>query len=235
VAVVVPTYNEAANLPLLARRLFALDIPGIMMIVVDDGSPDGTGQVAHKLAQEHGGRVEVVQRGRKLGLGTAYVEGFSRALAQGAEYVLQMDADLSHAPEYLPAFLRQLGQADVVVGSRYVKGGGVDQTWGFLRRLLSSGGNLGIRAITGLKVRDATSGFKAFRAGALRSMDIDRFQCKGFAFQAEVAHACQHLGHRVVEHPIIFASRVEGRSKMSVGIVVEAIWRLLPLRWSKDR
>ena len=233
VAIVVPTYNEAENLPELARRVFALDIPNAKMIVVDDGSPDGTGEVATKLSQQFGGRLELIKRGRKLGLGTAYIAGFSRALSEGADYVFQMDCDLSHAPEYIPEFLRELKDADVVVGSRYVQGGGVDETWGRLRRLLSFVGNSGIRVIVGLKVKDATSGFKAFRRSALDSLDMTRFRCTGFAFQAEVAYACQRRGYRVIEHPIVFANRVKGRSKMSMAIVFEAIWLLLPLRWNR--
>ena len=233
VTVVVPTFNEAENLPELARRIFALDIPNANIIVVDDGSPDGTGEVATELGRQLDGRVELIQRGKKMGLGTAYVAGFSQALAKGADYVLQMDADLSHRPEHIPAFLERLSEADVVVGSRYVPGGGVDESWGFSRRLLSAGGNFGIRAITALQVKDATSGFKAFRGSALRSLDMDEFRCKGFAFQAEVAHACQRRNYQVSEYPIVFADRTKGRSKMSLAIVVEAVWRLLPLRWRR--
>lgn len=231
VAVVVPTYNEAENLPELARRLFALDIPGLKLIIVDDNSPDGTGEVARGLSEQLDGRLEVIQRQGKQGLGTAYVAGFSQALAQGARYVFQMDADLSHAPEYIPAMLEKLEQADVVVGSRYTRGGGVDREWSLKRRLLSYFANLGIRLVAGLRVKDATSGFKGFRDSALRSLDLARMRCTGFAFQAEVAHACQRLGYRVLEYPIIFAERTKGRSKMSLGIILEAFWRLLPLRW----
>ena len=230
VVVVVPTYNEAENLPELARRLFALNLPDFKLIVVDDGSPDGTGTVAKKLTREFNGRVELVQRGTKMGLGPAYVEGFTRALEDGADYVVQMDADLSHAPESIPAFLEKLSSADVVVGSRYAPGGGVDEAWSISRRLLSAGGNLGIRSLAGLKVKDATAGFKAFRGSVLESMDLKQFRCKGFGFQAEVAHACQCKGYDIVEHPIIFESRFKGRSKMSVSIVAEAIWRLMFLR-----
>ena len=233
VAVVVPTYNEAENLPELARRIFGLGIPNARMIVVDDGSPDGTGQVARKLAHQLDGRLDLIQRGRKLGLGTAYVEGFSRALAQGAHLVVQMDADLSHPPEYIPAFLKGLNEAEVVVGSRYVPDGGVEETWSVPRRLLSFVGNVGIRAITGLRIRDVTSGFKAYRGSALSSLDLTQFRSKGFAFQAEMAHACQRRGYRVAEHPIVFANRATGRSKMSTAILLEAIWRLVPLRWSR--
>ena len=230
-----PTYNEAENLPELAKRLFALSIPNMRLIVVDDGSPDGTGDVAKKLSRQLDGRLVLVQRERKMGLGPAYVAGFSQALAEGADYVIQMDADLSHAPECIPAFLRALRKADVVAGSRYVSGGGVDEAWSIPRRLLSSGGNAGIRFITGLKVKDATGGFKAFRGSVLRSFDLTQFRCKGFGFQAEVAYACQRRGYEVVEHPILFMSRAKGRSKMSMAIVLEAIWRLLPLRWSRER
>lgn len=234
VVVVVPTYNEAQNLRELARRIFALRTPNVRLIVVDDGSPDGTGEVANELERQYNGRVELIQRGRKLGLGTAYVRGFSRALEMKADYVLQMDADLSHRPEYIPDLLGDLANADVVVGSRYVAGGGVDDEWELPRRMLSSFGNVGIRTIAGLRVRDATSGFKAFRGGTLGSLDLAQFRCKGFAFQAEVAHACQRKGYSVVEHPIIFEKRAAGRSKMSMGIIIEAIWRLFPLRWKRN-
>ena len=230
VAIVVPTYNEAGNLPELARRIFALDIPGSMLIVVDDGSPDGTGSVVEDKQQQYGQRVLLIQRGRKLGLGTAYVEGFGFALELGAEYIVQMDADLSHAPEYLPGFLEDLKDADVVVGSRYVSGGKVDQSWGLSRRALSYGGSLGIRLISGLSLNDATSGFKAFRGVALDSVDLTQLRCTGFAFQPELAHACQRLGLKTVEHPIEFSGRARGRSKMSAAIVMEAIWRLPALR-----
>ena len=164
VAVVVPTYNEAENLPVLAERLFALDVSELTLIVVDDGSPDGTGEVAKQLAAQYDGRVELVQRHRKEGLGPAYIAGFSHALDAGADVIVQMDADLSHQPEYIPQFIDALGESDVVIGSRYVSGGGVDEHWGIMRRLISSGGNWGIRTVTGVKVKDATGGFKAFRA-----------------------------------------------------------------------
>ena len=235
VVIVIPTYNEAANLEELTRRIFALGILDLRIIFVDDGSPDGTGEAAEKLSGQYGGRVEVIQRGGKLGLGTAYVRGFSQALSEGADYVLQMDADLSHPPEAIPALLGKLKEADVVVGSRYVEDGGVDESWSLSRRGLSYFGNLGIRLITGLRVRDATSGFKAFQAGALRALDIAAFRCTGFAFQAEMAHACQRNAYTVAEHPIIFMDRTRGRSKMSLAIVIEAFWKLLPLRWSRRR
>ena len=231
VAVVVPTYNEAENLPVLAARLFALDIPGLTLIVVDDGSPDGTGEVAKQLAVQYDGRVELVQRHRKEGLGPAYIAGFSNALDGGADIIVQMDADLSHQPEYIPQFIGALGESDVVIGSRYVNGGGVDEHWGILRRLISSGGNFGIRAVTGVKVKDATGGFKAFRQSVLRSIDFSQIRCAGFGFQAEINHACERMGCVVTEHPIVFIDRTMGKSKMSLYIMIEAMWKLLPLRW----
>ena len=234
-AIVVPTYNEAENLPLLADRVFALDIPDIRLIVVDDSSPDGTASVARALSDKHGGRVTVVSRRRKEGLGPAYLEGFSVAVQSGADYVVQMDADLSHDPVYIPAFLEELRRADVVVGSRYVPGGGVDPGWSLKRRMLSYYANLGIRLVAGLDVKDATSGFKAYRVGALKLICENRFRCRGFGFQAEVAGVCQRSGLRVAQHPITFVDRVHGRSKMSLRIVLEALWCLLPLRFGRRR
>ena len=233
VVVVVATYNEAENLPPLVRRLFALDIPDCNILVVDDGSPDGTGDVASRLGEEREGRVELVQRHKKMGLGAAYVDGLGRALHAGADYVIQMDADLSHAPEYVPAFLDALQDADVVVGSRYAPGGGVEDEWRLRRFLLSAIGNWGIRLIAGLNVRDATSGFKGFRREVLASMDLTKFRCKGFAFQAEMVSVCERRGYSVVEHPIVFGRRASGESKLSLAIVVEALWRLFPLRWKR--
>jgi len=235
VVVVVPTYNEAENLPQLARRIFALNIPNCNLIVVDDGSHDGTAEVATRLSDELDGHVEVIQRGRKMGLGTAYVQGLTRALATGADYIIHMDADLSHAPEYIPGFLDALKEADVVVGSRYVPGGGVEGEWGFRRRVLSLLGNRGIRIITGLKVKDATSGFKGFRRGVIESLDMSRFRCKGYGFLPEATHAFERRGDRVVEHPIVFGRRASGESKLTFPIVLEAMWKLLPLRWGRNR
>ncbi len=230
VVVVVPTFNEAANLSTLVRRLTALPIPSLHLLVVDDASPDGTGDLADSLAREDPARFSVLHRSGKLGLGTAYTAGFRQALTLGAEAVVQMDADLSHAPEDVVPMLKSLADADVVVGSRYVQGGGVDQNWGVGRRLLSRGGNLYARWIGGLRPRDATSGFKAYRRRVLETLDLDAIRCRGFAFQAEVALLCQRHGFRVVEHPILFVDRSQGTSKMSWRIVVEALWRLAFLR-----
>lgn len=233
IAVVVPTYNEAENLPPLVDGVLRALADEARLIVVDDGSPDGTGAVAARLAERSAQGIEIVQRDEKLGLGTAYRAGFERALAHGADRVVQMDADLSHDPGSLAAMLAALEDADVVVGSRYVEGGSVDPRWGPVRRLLSAVGNRGLRLLAGLDVRDATSGYKAFRASALGVVDLDDFRCAGFGFQVEMAAACQRLGLRVVEHPIRFRTRRSGRSKMSLAIVVEAIRRLTPLAWRR--
>ncbi len=233
VAVVAPTYNEAANMPELVSRLFSLGIAGLHLYVVDDNSPDGTAEVVRRLALDHDGRIEVISRSAKLGLGTAYVAGFTRALEDGCDYVVQMDADLSHVPDHLPTMLRKLENADVVVGSRYTENGGSDPNWGLKRRLLSAFGNHVIRFVTGLKVKDVTSGFKAYTGAALNSLDMDGFRCKGFGFQSEVAYQCQSRGHIVLEHPIIFIDRTKGKSKMSMHIIAEAIWKLTLLRLRK--
>jgi dolichol-phosphate mannosyltransferase len=233
ITVVVPTYNEAQNLPELAARLFALDIGDLRLLVVDDGSPDGTADVARRLSGECAGHVSVLERSGKLGLGTAYVEGFTVALQGDPDFVFQMDADLSHPVTELPGMLAELAEADVVVGSRYAPGttgAGAEKGWGIHRVLISALGNASIRMVAGLRVKDATSGFKGFRAEALRGLDMSRFRCKGFGFQVEVAFACQSRGYRVLEHPFMFSNRLYGESKMSLGIVVEAIWRLVLLR-----
>ena len=230
VAVVLPTYNEAENLPELTHRLFSLGMPDLRVIMVDDNSPDKTGELAEELSSKYGGRIEVVHRPAKQGLGTAYIEGFTRAIASGADQVIQMDADLSHDPEYIPALLEELKHADVVVGSRYVKGGGASKEWSLSRRLLSYMGNQYLRLVSGLRERDVTSGFKAFNKDALAALDLSEFKCKGFAFQTEVAVACRMRRLRVTEHPITFSERAAGRSKISWAIMIEALWRLLPSR-----
>ncbi|MBI2165907.1 MAG: polyprenol monophosphomannose synthase [Chloroflexi bacterium] len=232
IAVVVPTYNEAKNLGSLVSRIEALGIPALRLIVVDDNSPDGTGELAERLARSRGDRMTALHRESKKGLGPAYIDGFRHALKDGMDIVIQMDADLSHAPEYIPLFLRRLETADVVVGSRYIVGGAVDRRWSLLRRFLSRFGNLYTRLVSGVQVRDATSGFKAFHRRVLEELNLDRFRCRGFAFQAEVALACERRNFRVSEMPIYFTDRAMGRSKMSWMIVWEALWRLPQLRWS---
>ncbi|MBF8266810.1 MAG: hypothetical protein HW388_318 [Dehalococcoidia bacterium] len=233
VVVVVPTYNEARNIPELASRLFSLDLPSLHLLVVDDGSPDGTGRIAEGLAEAYPGRVQVLHRQGKQGLGTAYVEGFRHALNWGADVVVEMDADLSHNPQYLPLLLDKMADYDVAVASRYVPGGEADPGWGLGRRLLSRGGNLYAHLAAGLRVKDATAGFKALRRGVVESIDMGSFRCKGFAFQIEMAYACQRKGFRVAEVPISFVDRGRGTSKLSLAIVLEALWHVLWMRWRR--
>jgi dolichol-phosphate mannosyltransferase len=230
--VVVPTYNEAANLPALVDRLLSLSVPNLELLFVDDASPDGTGQIAEDLAREFPGRIHVIHRPGKLGLGTAYLQGFRWALEHGADYVIQMDADFSHSPEYLPQFLEFAQEFDVVVGSRYVHGGQVDEHWSPGRRLLSWWANsVWTQLILGVKTRDATGGFKCWRRSALEQIDLQKVRSSGYVFQVEMCFAAERLGLRIKEIPIYFPDRHIGKSKMSVLVKLEAAWRVFEIRW----
>lgn len=232
--VVMPTYNEAENLPLIARAIFDLGIPDLEILVVDDNSPDGTGRLAEELAVTYANRLRVLHRPGKQGLGRAYVAGFSRALELGVDYVIEMDADFSHSPSYLPPMLDKMRDYDVVVGSRYVPGGSVDRRWSWDRKLLSWwGGHVYAPAILRLAVNDATTGFKCFRSSALAAIPLDRVRSNGYAFQVEMAYICQRRGYRVYELPIHFEDRAKGESKMHLRISLEAMWRVwqIRLRW----
>jgi len=230
--VVVPTYNEAENLAALTVELLGLGVPGLRILVVDDASPDGTGRIADGLAREHPGVVEVMHRAGKQGLGTAYVAGFQHALRAGADFVVQMDADFSHSPAYVPAFLEAAKRYDVVVGSRYVPGGSTDERWSFWRYLLSWWANQCYsRIILGLQVRDATAGFKCFRREVLETIHLGSVGSSGYIFQVEMAYLCQRLGFRALEVPIHFEDRRIGRSKMTVPVKLEAAWRVWQIRW----
>lgn len=224
--VVIPTYNEAANLERLAAELLSQD--GCSLLVVDDNSPDGTGALADELGQRFAGRVAVLHRPGKQGLGTAYVAGFREALRSECDVVVQMDADFSHNPADVPRLVAACEQADVAIGSRYVAGGGAEN-WPLYRWLISRGGSLYTQAILGLPVRDPTSGFKCFRRLALASVDLGQIQATGFGFQVEMNWRCHRQGLRLVEVPIRFVDRRLGQSKMSRGIFLEAlvlVWRL---------
>lgn len=224
--VVLPTYNEADNLSLMIERLRGLALPDLCVLVVDDNSPDGTGQVADALrAAQPEFLVEVMHRPGKLGLGTAYIQGFRRALELGADYVIQMDTDFSHPVEAIPRLLEAAGGADVVVGSRYAPGGQLDATWGWQRRLFSWGANSIIRWRTGLALRDTTGGFRCYRRKVLETLDFGKVRSDGFAFQFETAYAIHRLGFRFAEVPILFRDRARGQSKMSSRIILEALWR----------
>lgn len=235
--VVVPTYNEAANLPRLVERLLALPLPRLTVLVADDNSPDGTGEVADKLATENPGRVLVVHRPGKQGLGRAYVDGLGRALETGAEFVAQMDADLSHPPEALPGMLGTLlsTRAGLVIGSRYVPGGQLDEAWPLYRRALSGWANVYVHALLSVRVRDLTAGFKIWRADVLRHIDLRRVLSDGYSFQVEMHYLATRLGHTIVEVPIRFEERVEGASKMTTRTKVESAVMPFQLRWKHRR
>jgi dolichol-phosphate mannosyltransferase len=228
--IVIPTYNEVENLPALAAQLWALPVDELKILVVDDASPDGTGDVADGLRAHHPDRIDVIHRTGKLGLGSAYLEGFRVALDAGAQAVAQMDADFSHSPDYLPGFMNELERADVVLGSRYVAEGQVDERWGIGRVFLSWFGNAYARTILGLPILDATGGFRVWRRETLEGMPLDRVRSNGYVFQVEMAYVAYKLGYRMVELPIYFEDRRIGQSKMSFKIQVEAavrVWQLL--------
>jgi dolichol-phosphate mannosyltransferase len=223
--IVLPTYNEAGNLERLVRAVLEHDVH---VLVVDDNSPDGTGAIADRLAAELDG-VEVLHRPRKAGLGRAYVAGFGRALRSGAELVIEMDADFSHDPADLPRLLAAAKDADLVLGSRYVEGGGVVD-WGLLRRALSRAGSSYARAVLGIPVRDLTGGFKCFRREVLEAIAPTDVHANGYAFQIELTYRAIRAGFRVLEVPIVFRDRAVGRSKMTPAIALEAVWRVPALR-----
>lgn len=229
VTVVIPTYNERENLPHLAAAVL---LHGYSVLVVDDASPDGTGEVADSLAMEFS-RLSVIHRTSKEGLGPAYAAGFDRALADGAEIVVEMDADFSHNPADLPRLIETVQEgADVAIGSRYVPGGDTPD-WPLHRRLISRGGNLYARLMLGIPIRDATAGFRAFRAEALRTLPYRKARASGYGFQVEMAWRASQAGLDVREIPIVFRDREEGNSKMGTGIVIEAMW--LVSRWGLGR
>lgn len=217
--IIVPTYNEAGNLEPLIDAIQALDC-GFDVLVVDDGSPDGTGQIAERLSQEREG-IHVLHRRGKMGLGTAYVTGFRWALERDYDCVFEMDCDFSHHPRYLPSFLDEIKRADLVIGSRYVPGGGT-ANWGALRKLISWGGNAFARTMLRLQTRDCTGGFRCYRRETLRSVPWESLQLQGYGFQVGAAYYVERMKGRVVEFPIIFEDRRVGQSKMSGRIVLEA-------------
>lgn len=230
--VVLPTYNERENLPLMIETLLGLEIPGLEVLIVDDNSPDGTGDLAEQLRRDYAGRfpINVAHRPQKLGLGPAYIDGFGRALALGADYIVEMDADFQHDPRILREFRRWIEEYDIVVGSRYIPGGNVEERWSLVRKLLSRGGSIYARLILGLRVHDPTGGFKCFRASALRQLDLSRIRSSGYTFQIEMSYACQRANLRVKEVPIRFIDRERGASKMSPTIALEATWRVWQIK-----
>ncbi len=229
VTIVIPTYNEAENLPKLVSALFALPIPSLRLLVVDDNSPDGTGDLAEELNKQHDHRVGVMHRAGKMGLGTAYIQGFQRCLEEGAEAIMQMDADFSHPVEKIPELIDTLQHCDFAIGSRYVPGGKLDERWPAWRKGLSAWGNFYARTILGMSIRDVTGGFKLWRAATLRAMPLERIKSNGYVFQVEMNYVATRLGFKSTEIPIYFADRRWGHSKMNFRIQVEAavrVWQL---------
>lgn len=232
--IVLPTYNEAENLPVMIDRLMNLDVPAeLSVLIVDDNSPDGTGQIADDLAGQFPGRIEVMHRAGKGGLGTAYIAGFRHLFDRDIDGILQMDCDFSHDPKYIPDMIARMTDCDcdIVVGSRYVKGGSVDETWGVGRKLLSWWANsVYVRMILGTKVKDATGGFRLWRKPVLQGMDLSRIRSNGYVFQVETIYVAEKLGYQPEEIPIYFADRKVGQSKMSFRVQIEAalrVWQVL--------
>lgn len=232
--VIIPTYNERENIARLTGEILGQH-PDLQILIVDDNSPDGTGRIADELAAS-GDRIRVIHRSGKLGLGSAYREGFRAALAMGADYLIEMDADFSHDPGILPVFLETIKGCDLVIGSRYLNGVSV-VNWPIRRLMLSYFASVYTRFVTGLAIRDCTSGFKCFSRAALEAIDLDRVTSDGYSFQIEMNYRCHEKGFRIVEVPIIFIDRHAGSSKMSKKIVREAVtmvWKLrLGTLWSR--
>jgi dolichol-phosphate mannosyltransferase len=227
---VIPTYNETDNLPRLFQQIFNLDIPGLRVLIVDDNSPDGTGRLAESLSEEYDCRISVMHRPGKLGLGTAYIQGFQLALEEGAEAVGQMDADFSHPPDKLAEMLYAVEDSDVVIGSRYINGGSVDKRWPAWRKGLSAFGNHYARLILRMPVSDITGGFRIWRREVLSTLPLEKVQSSGYAFQVEMAYLAYLRGFQFKEIPIYFADRQWGQSKMSVGIQLEAALRVWQMK-----
>ena len=228
--IIIPTYNELENLRPLLQEIFSY-AQETDVLIVDDNSPDGTGKLADEIHNENS-QVHVLHRAGKLGLGTAYIAGFKYAVAHDYDAAFEMDADFSHDPRYLPDFLKAIEHADLVIGSRYIPGGGTPN-WSFLRRFISGGGNIFARFMLGIPVQDCTAGFRCYRRQVLESIDLDTIQSQGYAFQVEMAYRVMRQGFKIVETPIVFMDRRIGKSKMSRKIVIEAFIYVLRARFGK--
>ncbi|HZO70875.1 MAG TPA: polyprenol monophosphomannose synthase [Ktedonobacteraceae bacterium] len=229
--IIIPTYNEVENLQPLLQEIFSY-VPQTHILIVDDNSPDGTGQLADQIHSEDP-RVHVLHREGKLGLGTAYIAGFKYAIAHDYDAAFEMDADFSHDPRYLPEFLQAIEQADLVIGSRYIQGGGTPN-WSPIRRVISGCGNIFARFMLGIPVHDCTAGYRCYRREVLQRIDLDTIQSQGYAFQVELAYRVMRQDFKIVEIPIIFMDRRIGKSKMSRKIVIEAFAYVLRTRFSKE-
>lgn len=229
-AVVIPTYNERETLPHLIRQL--MEIVGVRVLVVDDGSPDGTGDIAERLGLTHPGRIDVMHRPGRGGLGSAYIQGMQRALTFGTDLIAQMDADLSHDVRYLPALIAATSTADLVIGSRYVPGGGVSN-WSQRRRMLSRFANRYVRVVTGMDVRDATAGYRCWRRTTLEQLPLAALKSNGYSFQVEMLWETVRRGLKVAEVPIVFVERAQGVSKLNSATILESVWLPWRLRSGK--
>ncbi len=228
--IIIPTYNELENLPPLLKDIFS-NAPTTDILIVDDNSPDGTGELAEKMSVEDP-RVHVLHRSGKLGLGTAYIAGFKYAIAHGYDAAFEMDADFSHDPRHLPAFLKEIEHADLVIGSRYIPGGSTPN-WSLSRRLISGCGNIFARVVLNMPVHDCTAGFRCYRREVLERIGLDTIRSQGYGFQVEMAYRVQKMGFKIVETPIVFMDRRVGKSKMSRAIVFEAFTFVLRARFGK--
>ena len=229
---ILPTYNEAENLPRLIPVLFNLPIQDLNILIIDDNSPDGTGEIAEKLALEYPGKIQVVHRKGKLGLGSAYILGFKMALENGADAIGQMDSDFSHPPEKLPELIDGINGHDIAIGSRYIKGGSLDKKWPLWRKALSAWGNFYARSILRIPTKDVTGGFRLWSRHVLENLPLERVISNGYIFQVEMAHITNLLGFQSTEIPIYFADRRWGDSKMNFKIQVEAAFRVWQVLFS---
>lgn len=227
--IVVPTYNEKDNLPPLLKKIFDLKIFDLKVLVIDDNSPDRTGAIADELAKQFS--VKVIHRPSKLGLGMAYIEAFKEVLLESdAEYIFEMDADLSHDPAVIPQFLEKIKDCDLVLGSRYIVGGRIEN-WDFTRRLVSRAGNFYARIVLGLPYRDLTGGYKCYRRKVIEALDLDKLSSVGYNFQIETTYLAHKKGFKICEIPITFTERKSGVSKFNLGIILESFWKVLLFRF----
>lgn len=227
---IIPTYNEIENLPKLLKSLFDLPLADLHVLVVDDASPDGTGRLAEDQKRKYAGKVEVIHRSGKLGLGSAYIQGFRYCLQSGAEMIGQMDADFSHSPEKIVELFHAIEGRDMALGSRYIPGGSLDKDWAFWRKGLSAFGNFYARTILNLPIRDVTGGFRLWKRETLSRLPLERVRSNGYVFQVEMAYITDRLGFQMTEIPIHFAERRFGKSKMSFRIQLEAALRVWQLK-----
>lgn len=230
IAIIVPTYNESQNIEKLLTKIFALNIPDLEVIVVDDNSPDGTGDLVYRLLTTDYRQIHLIKRSGKLGLGSAYLEGFKKALSLGADYIFEMDADFSHDPNDLPRMLEVAQDADLVIGSRKIAGGKIIG-WNWWRKFMSNGAMWLSRLLLGLKVRDVTSGFRCFKRRVLKTIPLDEIKSNGYAFQEEMLYRTQKMGFTISEIPVTFIDRQEGKSKLSKKDIIEFFLIILKLKF----